>query len=173
VRSGFRQDYFSYGSARGRYTLVGSTNGALIVGVAKGWPTDQPLSWVSESPSAATAFVPATADSNGSLKRYRGPGVRLARGRGWLATPARPTTDSGEAMVSLTFLVARWWWPCLLAGALPAARIFRWVRRNRLRRLRRLAGQCVNCGYDLRATPERCPECGSVPRGRWVKILTR
>ena len=49
------------------------------------------------------------------------------------------------------------WWPFIaLFGAWPAARVFRWARARRLVN----AGACPGCGYDLRCTPDRCPECG-------------
>jgi hypothetical protein len=44
-------------------------------------------------------------------------------------------------------------------AALPGAVILtrRWQSRTRSS-----AGLCIQCGYDLRATPDQCPECGAV-----------
>jgi peptidoglycan/LPS O-acetylase OafA/YrhL len=62
--------------------------------------------------------------------------------------------------VSFHLLVNPFAW--ILLGSILAAFVLRRRTRNRLeQRLR--AGLCINCGYDLRATRGRCPECGTVP----------
>lgn len=57
------------------------------------------------------------------------------------------TAPAGVVMVLLALLPLRWWftWPLRV----------RWDREA--------AGGCAACGYDLRGTPGRCPECGVVP----------
>jgi hypothetical protein len=37
-------------------------------------------------------------------------------------------------------------------------------RRQVLREYRKANGLCMACGYDIRATPDRCSECGAIPR---------
>jgi hypothetical protein len=50
--------------------------------------------------------------------------------------------------------------PFWLLVALPAVPALVAARRRWRSRTRLRAGRCVACGYDLRATPGRCPECG-------------
>ena len=52
-----------------------------------------------------------------------------------------------------------YWSVALLFGLAPAARLIGILRLRRLTQ----SGRCPTCGYDLRATPERCPECGTIP----------
>ena len=52
-------------------------------------------------------------------------------------------------------------WTVALPASIPSMIWLMRRRRNSIRRRRQDRGLCSRCGYDLRATPGRCPECGT------------
>jgi hypothetical protein len=61
--------------------------------------------------------------------------------------------------MKLYVLAVPYWLIAVGLGTLPACAATAGVRR---RRRERAVGLCRACGYDLRATPQKCPECGTL-----------
>jgi hypothetical protein len=67
-----------------------------------------------------------------------------------------PTMGFPVPLDEVTYATVPYWALALLFAMAPALRWLAIVRRRRRRRKE----FCARCGYDLRATPNRCPECG-------------
>jgi hypothetical protein len=95
-------------------------------------------------------------------RAVRGLGVTLFERHSAAGQVTDPTSGAAWGAGRERVMILPYWLPTLATGALPAWRAAARRRgRRRLGRLRR--GLCPGCGYDLRATPGRCPECGAVP----------
>jgi hypothetical protein len=69
---------------------------------------------------------------------------------------AKLSSPIAFASVSLPY----WCLVMLFAGA-PAGKVLAMALRRMRRRVRRSRGLRPSCGYDVRASPARCPECGA------------
>ncbi len=73
------------------------------------------------------------------------------------------TNRFGKTSTAERVLVTPYWFLLLITMILPGL----WAsgaRRKRIMRRRAARGLCLHCGYDLRGSIGRCPECGSPDR---------
>jgi hypothetical protein len=71
--------------------------------------------------------------------------------------------DQWHRRLDVAVYTAPWWAVTAATALLPMIWIVQLLRRRRIRGSRFRAGRCLGCGYDLRSSSGRCPECGAVP----------
>jgi len=103
-----------------------------------------------------------TINLNGSLE---GPGARFwngVLGGSRIYGNFRELASSSFSWYAtdISYVAIPDWFVAATLLILPTSQV---AGRMRRRRRRNQTGLCQSCGYDLRATPDRCPECGVVP----------
>jgi hypothetical protein len=167
VRSQFRRDVILYGNdsmAAG----PGETDDAVE---ARRPPWSSGLwadDWTASTDRRGLSFIHEWADTQATA----GSGEFGLDIRGWAYRVDEADDDSYVALwptyqrhgtLASPNLWGNWevtvpfWMPAMVFGAWPAIATVWLVRRRRRARV----GRCRQCGYDLRATRERCPECGT------------
>jgi hypothetical protein len=148
ARSYWRRDSIVY-NAPGELSAISSNHSSVYFERNTGWPwgpvRGKNWQWRSDTPA-----VGSTWDSDVSRRVVRFRFLRFA----WAAH------DPPAEAYRLRMLIVPYWSLTLLTAILPAI-WFRAAWRRRVRRRRDAGGLCPACGYDLRATPGRCPECGA------------
>jgi hypothetical protein len=160
--SNSRSYFFSYRylhSSRGKFELYDGvhrgTSAQARVGASPGY-------------RRSSDFLPAHGRQRGAPKEWK---LAFA-GFEYYSVPQQvvtappttaPTIGSPQRLIAkLRYVVVPWWMSALATSILPLCWAgCLWLRSRRQRCIRLVL--CPACGYDLRATPGRCPECGTIP----------
>lgn len=159
----------TFGTGRGLWCVT-SRRGTVELLRVGGWPRSEGPEWFSSTrdepePMNVTYLKGVATDWD----RF---GVTVASGTG--AVPLQPdgmplrhlpgnTSDAASWVNRPVWLVkVPHWQVALLFAAPPLLWLVNRARHDSTRLNRTTAGQCPECGYDLRATTaDRCPECGA------------
>ncbi len=158
IRSIYVEDHFSFVHGT-EFWRISSQRAYLIIDHgAKKFPfaeQDHDWWWMVEPRNKLVEFDPIPLTNN--YRKLFGYGEKT--GTTYFASPG------GSQFLPVAFY--RWGLAdstlAIVVGFFPLVRLSNTFRSWHVSRSRLGKGLCPTCGYDLRATPDRCPECGGVP----------
>lgn len=156
VRSYFVQDVLVRSASGGRHDEIVTIPGQVRITFVSGWTGQRPWTlWRGGTPAGYPVF-----GQRAIYHRWYPLMFAINDGIG-IVPGVDPGSSAWAVRIAYRTLAVPFALPLALTLWGPAWIVIR-ARRKSLRGKRWAAsGRCARCGYDLRATPARCPECGA------------